>query len=77
MSFVAAELISEATRMTKWTWLCVVVVIVLSAVSCGGGGKPITQDELVRRSQEIVDAVALGDRQPFEKYFAPDSMIVD
>ena len=77
MTFVAAELISEATRMTKWTWLCVVEAIVFGAASCAGGGKPITQDELVRRSQEIVDAVALGDRQPFEKYFAPDSMIFD
>jgi len=77
MTFVAAELISKAARMTKWTWVCVVVVIVLGAASCAGGNKTITQDELVRRAQEIVDAVAVGDRRPFEKYFAPDSMIFD
>jgi len=37
----------------------------------------ITQDELVRRTQELVDAVAAGDRRPFEKYLAADSIISD
>jgi hypothetical protein len=37
----------------------------------------ITQDELVRRTQQIYDAVALGDAAPIEKYFAADSMIFD
>jgi hypothetical protein len=35
------------------------------------------QEELVRRAQAIVDAVASGDRGPFEKYFAADSLIID
>ena len=40
-------------------------------------GPPITQEELVRRSQAIVDAVATGDRRPFETFYAADSLIVD
>ncbi len=63
--------------MNKLACLCVVVAITLSAASCSGRGGTITQDELVRRTQEIVDAVASGDRGPFEKYFAADSMIFD
>jgi len=40
-------------------------------------GDQITQDKLVRRTQEIFDAAATGDRTPWEKYFAPDSMYFD
>jgi hypothetical protein len=63
--------------MTKLAWSCLVVAITFSAAGCSGGGKTITQDELVRRTQESVDAVASGDRRPFEKYLAADSMIFD
>ena len=38
---------------------------------------PITQDELVRNAQEIFDAVASGDQEPWKKYFADDSMYFD
>ncbi len=31
----------------------------------------------MRRAQAIVDAIAIGDRAPFEHYFAADSIIVD
>jgi Domain of unknown function (DUF4440) len=37
----------------------------------------ITQDELVHRTQEMFDAVALGDQAPWLKYFAEDSMYFD
>ncbi|HEX9254017.1 MAG TPA: DUF4440 domain-containing protein [Candidatus Angelobacter sp.] len=37
----------------------------------------ITQDELVRRSQELFDAVAPGNAEPFKKYFAEDAMFFD
>jgi hypothetical protein len=63
--------------MRKLAGSCLVVAITFSVASCSGGGVTITQDELVRRAQEIVDAVAVGDRKPFERYFADDSMIVD
>jgi hypothetical protein len=37
----------------------------------------ITQDELVRRSQELFDSVARGDQTPWKKYFADDCMYFD
>lgn len=37
----------------------------------------ITQDELVRRTQELFDAVAPGDKTPWQKYFADDCMYFD
>lgn len=37
----------------------------------------ITQDELVRRSQALVDSVAAGDQTPWKKYFAEDAMFFD
>ena len=60
-------------------WLMgMTVVATLWTVGCmRGGGEKITQDELVRRTQEIFDAAATGDRVPFEKYYAADSMIFD
>jgi hypothetical protein len=39
--------------------------------------EPITQDELVRRSQELFDAVVPGNAEPFKKYFAEDAMFFD
>lgn len=37
----------------------------------------ITQDELLRRSQEMFDAVAAGDKGPWQKYLAEDCMYFD
>ncbi len=37
----------------------------------------ITQDELVRRTQEMMDAVVPGNRGPWEKYYAEDAMHFD
>ena len=54
------------------------VVVGLGIGGCSRGhGDQITQEELVRRTQQIFDAAATGDRTPWEKYFAPDSMYFD
>ena len=37
----------------------------------------ITQDELVRRTQELFDSVAPGDQAPWKSYFAEDAMYTD
>ena len=37
----------------------------------------ITQDELVRRTQELFDAIVPGNQEPFKKYFADDAMFFD
>jgi len=37
----------------------------------------ITQDELMRRTQELFDAIVPGNQEPFKKYFADDAMFFD
>jgi hypothetical protein len=37
----------------------------------------ISQDELVRRTQELFDAIVPGDPTPFKKYFAEDALFFD
>lgn len=38
---------------------------------------PITQDELVRRTQELYDSVVSGNQTPWKKYFADDCTFSD
>ncbi len=38
---------------------------------------PITQDELVRRTQELCDAIAPGNQAPWKKYYADDCIFSD
>lgn len=38
---------------------------------------PITQAEIVRRTQELADAVAPGNKDPWKEYFADDAMYFD
>ena len=38
---------------------------------------PITQDELVRRTQELYDSLVTGDKAPWKKHFADDCMFAD
>jgi Domain of unknown function (DUF4440) len=48
------------------------------AAGCGTSRQTgITQDELVRRTQEIMDAVAPGNPDPWKKYFSEDAMYFD
>ena len=55
-----------------------VAIALLALVSCSVATEgTITQDELVRNTQELFDAVAAGDKTPWQKYFADDSMYFD
>jgi hypothetical protein len=38
---------------------------------------PITEAELVRRTQELYDAVAPGDKAPWQRYYADDCLFFD
>ena len=38
---------------------------------------PITQQDLMRNTQEMFDSVPAGDQTPWKKYFADDSMYFD
>ncbi|HKC15132.1 MAG TPA: DUF4440 domain-containing protein [Steroidobacteraceae bacterium] len=64
--------------MTKLAIVGLLAATALGTAGCSRHpGPPITQEELTRRAQAIVDAVATGDRRPFEKYYAADSLIID
>ncbi|HLQ12447.1 MAG TPA: DUF4440 domain-containing protein [Steroidobacteraceae bacterium] len=64
--------------MSRFAILGLLAASVLGMADCSRSpGVPITQAELMRRTQAIIDAIAIGDRRPFEKYYAADSIIVD
>src|SRR6266699_686783 len=45
-------------------------------LACAADG-PFTQDELVRRTQELYDAIVPGNQAPWKKYFADDCIFAD
>src|SRR6185369_3898557 len=51
-------------------------IFLLAGVSAFAGPS-ITQEELVRRTQELCDAVAVGNQAPWKKYYAEDAMYFD
>ena len=64
--------------MRKVVAILAAVVLGMGTAGCSGGrDEMITQAELVRRSQELLDGVTAGNRAPFERYFASDSLIHD
>ena len=48
----------------------------LATIVCAGD-VPITQEELVRRTQELYDSLVSGDQAPWKKHFADDCMFAD
>lgn len=62
--------------MTRLALLCAVIAALMIAVSCSRRHREtITQDELVRRTQELLDSVPSGNRAPWEQYFAADALV--
>jgi len=60
--------------------LCILLIINSLLAGSGCSNKPqaaISQDELVRRTQELANAVASGDQGPWKKYFAEDCIYAD
>jgi hypothetical protein len=49
----------------------------LAATIARADDVPITQEELIRRTQELYDAVVPGDKSPWKKYFADDCIFAD
>lgn len=55
----------------------VILLVCVAVVEMAGAQKAITQEELVRRAQELADSVAVGDQRPWKKYFAEDCLYFD
>lgn len=61
-------------------WFTLAALCVVTAIGGSAAAKDerrITQEELVRRTQEMFDAVAGGDQVPWKKYIAEDAMYFD
>lgn len=53
------------------------VCITSSVANASGAESAITQAELVRRTQELYDAVVPGNQEPWKKYYADDCIFAD
>jgi hypothetical protein len=53
------------------------LVIIFATTLAHAADPPITQDELVRRTQELFDSIAPGNQEPWKKYFADDCIFAD
>ena len=59
------------------TALGATLVTTATILSSLGTEGTIAQDELVRRTQELYDAIVPGNRDPWKKYFADDCIFAD
>jgi hypothetical protein len=59
------------------SWLSFGALALAPTASLFAEQTAITQDELVRREQELFDAVAPGNSAPWKKYFADDCLFFD
>lgn len=57
--------------------LLLAVIAFGSILSFATEPKKIAQDELVRRTQELMDSLVPGDKAPWQKYFAEDALFFD
>jgi hypothetical protein len=53
------------------------LLLAMSVLLAAVDDETITQVELVRRTQELLDAVAGGDQRPWREYYADDAMFFD
>lgn len=53
------------------------LVIIFAATVAHATEVPISQDELIRRTQELCDAIVPGNQAPWKKYFADDCIFSD
>ena len=53
------------------------LIIIFATALARGADVPITQNELVRRTQELYNAIVPGNQAPWKKYFADDCIFSD
>jgi hypothetical protein len=56
--------------------LALIKFLSAATIVCGADA-PITQDELIRRTHELYDALVPGNKEPWKKYFADDCIFAD
>jgi Domain of unknown function (DUF4440)/Domain of unknown function (DUF3471) len=61
----------------QWHLPVVFCLYLVTAILGHAADAPITQEELVRRTQELYDAVVPGNQAPWKKYFADDCIFSD
>lgn len=79
---VSGFLLAIPCAKTEWFGMqaskCFIIGFFFSLVpSCLTFGQTITQEELVRRAQELFDAVVPGNQEPWKKYYAEDCIYAD
>src|SRR5215469_4931570 len=52
-------------------------LMLASSLSVTGAETPITEQDLVRRTQELYDSIVSGNQEPWKKYFADDCTFSD
>src|SRR5438067_3956375 len=53
------------------------MALIFAATLAHGADVPITRDELIRRTQELYNAIVPGNQAPWKKYFADDCIFSD
>ena len=62
----------------KYSAALLLAGFIASSIALGAGtDATITQEELVRRTQELFDAVVPGNQEPWKKYYADDCLFAD
>lgn len=56
---------------------CLGVALFLSAAQLAVAQETITQEELLRRSQDLFDSLVTGNKEPWQKYYADDAIYFD
>jgi Domain of unknown function (DUF4440) len=62
----------------KYSAALLLAEFIASSIALGAGAEPtITREELIRRTQELFDAVVPGNQEPWKKYYADDCLFAD
>jgi hypothetical protein len=79
MSEVEIKMTTRSVSTRSHTNLtCVTLASAILAVAANAAeANKITQEELVRRTQELVDSIAIGNQTPWKIYFADDAIYTD
>lgn len=61
----------------KYLLVCTILIGAVHLSGAADPNTPITEEELVRRTQELYDSIGTGNRLPWQNYFAQDCIYSD